>query len=172
MEDRELVTLFLRTRDEHCFRLLFRRHTPVLLLLAQRFLGGAAGDAEDVVQEVWIRAVRVMPDFRWQSTLRTWLCGIAINCCREMRRRHHIEISGTEDVAGVMARPVGAGDLEELLRNLPAGYREILLLHDVQGYTHEEIARQLGIAEGTSKSQLSRARATLRRWLDATPTAP
>ena len=154
-----------------CFGQLYRAHTPAMYLLALRLLGGAQASAEDAVQEAWIRAIRALSDFRWQSSLRTWLCGIAINCCREaMRRnRHALATLGSEefDALELPAPPQSSagGDLETLIRALPDGYREVLVLHDVEGYTHEEIAAQLGIEIGTSKSQLSRARATLRRRL-------
>ncbi len=164
--DRELAAQFLRTRDEVSFRALFRAHSPALLMLALRMLGGAQADAEDAIQETWIRAIQQLPQFRWESSLRTWLCGIAINCCREVlrRRKPSVELDA-ESVAPKREATGLALDLESALRALPDGYREVLVLHDVEGYTHEEVSSLLGITSGTSKSQLSRARATMRRWL-------
>lgn len=86
-EERASVARFLKRRDEGAFRALYRRYTPVLYLLARRLLGGARDHAEDVVQETWIRAVTALPAFQWQSSLQTWLCGIAVNCSREALRR-------------------------------------------------------------------------------------
>jgi len=146
------------------FRALYRAHTPALHLLALRLLGGAHADAEDAIQEAWIRAVRALPDFRWHSSLRTWLCGIAINCCREILRRRK-PLLDAADAADPPAPPAQSMGLESLVQSLPDGYREVLVLHDVEGYTHEEIATLLHIAAGTSKSQLSRARAVLRKTL-------
>lgn len=136
-------------------------------MLAQRLLSGHHADAEDAVQEAWVRAVRLLAAFRWESSVRTWLCGIVINCCRErLRRRRPVTgLSAADEIAAPPAPSVSPRDLESLLRALPDGYRQVLVLHDVQGYTHEEIAALLGISDGTSKSQLSRARAVLRRWL-------
>lgn len=149
------------------FRALYRAHTPALLMLAQRLLRGHHADAEDAVQEAWVRAVRLLPAFRGESSARTWLCGIVINCCREMLRRRKplSDLSAAGDVPAPPTPSASTHDLESLLRALPDGYREVLVLHDVEGYTHEEIAASLDISDGTSKSQLSRARATLRRWL-------
>src|SRR5262245_41327984 len=85
--DRERVTRFLKNRDEASFRALYRAYTPALYLLALRLLGRNPQDAEEAVQEAWIRAVERFTTFRWDSSLRTWLCGIIINCCKEICRR-------------------------------------------------------------------------------------
>ena len=166
--ERELVARFLRDRDEVSFRALYRAHTPALLLFAERFTGGSLADAEDAVQEMWIRAVRALPEFRWESSLRTWLTSIAINCCREILRRRRPEEGFVHEAPADEMRvpPPAVTDLESLVRALPPGYRQVLLLHDLEGCTHEEIAARLAISPGTSKSQLSRARRLLRSWLD------
>ncbi|MCI0403726.1 MAG: sigma-70 family RNA polymerase sigma factor [Acidobacteria bacterium] len=167
-DDRALVARFLRARDEASFRALYRAHSPRLLLFARRLLGGEQ-DAEDTLQETWMRAVRRLESFRWESSLRTWLCAIVLNCCREARR-HRRPQADPESVRQFPAPaglgPAEAAQLEALVRTLPDGYREVLVLHDLEGYTHEEISGLLGIAEGTSKSQLFRARQTLRGWLN------
>jgi RNA polymerase sigma-70 factor (ECF subfamily) len=161
-DDRALVRTFLDTRGEDVFRALYRRHTPVVYGLAYRLVGEA--DAADVVQETWIRAIGALPSFAWASSLRTWLCGIAVNCCRERWRRH--------DLNGELVTPWSpwsadsAIDVEAALERLAPGYRAVVVLHDIYGYTHSEIATQLGIDTGTSKSQLSRARQALRALLD------
>ena len=170
-DDRELVARFLDARDEASFRALYRAHTPALLLFARRLLGRAADDAEDAVQEAWVRAVGRLGGFRWESSLRTWLVGTTLNCCREALRRRRPP-GNPEGPAEFENEPVGAlesaPDLEAFVRSLPDGYREVLVLHDIEGYTHSEISAALGIAIGTSKSQLSRARRTIRAWLDTT----
>src|SRR5262249_24058271 len=109
------------------------------------------------------------PSFRWESSLRTWLAGILVNCCREASR------AGTRDrdmsrsaPFGVTAQPARLEeslDLRSALATLPDGFREIRILHDAEGFTHEEIATMLRIDSGTSKSQLSRARQALRARL-------
>lgn len=166
--ERALVARFLEARDEAAFRSLYRAYTPGLLLFARRLLGGEQ-EAEDVLQETWIRAVRRLGDFRWESSLRTWLCAIVVNCCREARRHRSPRadwgsVSQFPSPAGL--GPVEVSRLEGLVRGLPDGYREVLVLHDLEGYTHDEIGSLLGIASGTSKSQLSRARQTLRAQLE------
>ena len=161
--ERELAERFWRHGDEAAFRKLHRLHTPLLYRLAARLAGGAA---EEVVQEAWLRAARGLPGFRWEARLSTWLAGIVVNCARE-RRREPTATPGT--VAGEAALPADPVDqrldLERALGRLADGYRAVVVLHDVEGHTHEEIARILGIDPGTSKSQLSRARRMLREWL-------
>jgi RNA polymerase sigma factor (sigma-70 family) len=162
--DRALVQVFLETRDEAAFRVLYGRHAPALYLLALRLTGGAPADAQDAVQEAWMRAASSLEGFRWASSLRTWLCGITVNCCREVvRGRGPSPGSGEPDVE---VRPEGEGlGLEQLVRRLPAGCRQVLVLHDLEGYTHAEVGGLLGIEVGTSKHQLFRARRLLRAWL-------
>lgn len=170
-DDRPLVDRFLRGRDETSFRALYRLHTPALFLLALRLVGNVPADAEDAVQEAWMRAVRSLERFRWESSLRTWLSGITINCCREVLRRRRFGNAPEPSDCPSRPWPASALGIEALLRALPDGYREVLLLHDLEGYTHEEISRLLDISSGTSKSQLSRARKTLRAWLNAAPSS-
>lgn len=166
--DRELVARFLDAGDEASFRALYGAYTPGLLLFARRLLGGEE-EAEDVLQETWIRAVRRLESFRWESSLRTWLCAILLNCCREARRSR-VPQAEPELVAQfpgpARLGPAEVSHLEGLVRALPDGCREVLVLHDLEGYTHEEISGLLGIAVGTSKSQLFRARQTLRAQLE------
>jgi RNA polymerase sigma-70 factor (ECF subfamily) len=130
-------------------------------------LGERRQEAEDVVQESWIRAVGGVARFAWQSSLRTWLCSIVVNCCREVWRETRQDLVVVEDAqVGVAADDVvGRIDVAAALARLPTGYRAVIVLHDIVGYTHEEIAERLGIEPGTSKSQLSRARRAMRRAL-------
>lgn len=178
-DDRPLVALFLESRDEEAFRRLYRRHAPALWALALRLLGGDAPAAEEAVQEAWVRAVGALAGFRGESRLRTWLSGIVVHCCRERRRERPTEpLPDPDGPALESLRALAGGDLlrlelERALARLAAGFREVLLLHDVVGFTHQEIAERLGIDPGTSKSQLSRARAALRTLLGGpTPAAP
>jgi RNA polymerase sigma-70 factor (ECF subfamily) len=167
--DRELVAAFLETRDEAAFRRIYAAHAPRLYLALVRLSGGREAEADEALQETWIRAVGGLAGFRWDSRLATWLHGIAVNAWREIFRRRgkHAPLEAVPDPP---ADPAGGGgdvrlDLDREIRRLPDGYREVLLLHDVHGYTHEEIAGLLEIAPGTSKSQLARARQALRRRL-------
>jgi len=167
--DRALVEQFLRTRDEESFRLLYRRHTPALFALALRLLARGTGEAEDVVQEMWIRGVERLSAFRWEASLRTWLGSIAVNCCRERLRTGWRWVQ--EDERVTLDRPDTEPpmdltlDVDRALEKLPAGCRSVFVLHDIEGRTHEEIGGLLDIAAGTSKSQLFHARRQLRALL-------
>jgi RNA polymerase sigma-70 factor (ECF subfamily) len=171
-EDRALVSRFLSQRDEAAFRSLYRRHAGFLYRFLLR-LTGRATDAEEGVQETWVRACRGLPQFQWRSPLPTWLAGIAVRWWREEERRRGRLWDAPEDAAIEAAAPVRTEidriDLERALASLAGGYQEAILLHDVQGYTHEEIAEMLGVDAGTSKSQLSRARRALRARLTGRP---
>lgn len=164
-DDRSAVRALLQQRDEAAFRVLYARHTPTLYALALRLLGERRHDADDVLQETWIRSVVALPRFAWQSSLRTWLCSIVVNCCREVWRNARDELVIEETHAVESLDIAGHIDVTTALSRLPTGYRAVLVLHDIMGYTHEEIAERLGIETGTSKSQLSRARRAMRRVL-------
>jgi RNA polymerase sigma-70 factor (ECF subfamily) len=129
---------------------------------------GARGDeAEDVVQETWQRAAGRVGAFEWRSALSTWLSGILINCARERLRKPGVEPMDPVAIDLLVARAARepAIDLERAIAALPDGYREVFVLHDVEGLTHEEIASRLDVAAGTSKSQLFHARRALRARL-------
>jgi len=164
--------MFLGSRDEAAFLALYRAHTPPLYRIARRLLRGNAQGAEELVQTTWIRATGGLHRFRWGSSLRTWLTGILINCSRETLREQTAARDarhGEPEFSGeAAARPGSAPerlDLERAIDSLPDGYREVLVLHDIEGYSHREISGWLGINEGTSKSQLSRARNAVRHRL-------
>lgn len=163
-EDAELIKRFLQSRTEEAFSALYRRHTPALYLFALRLAGGKRADAEDVVQETWIRALRKLAAFRQDSKLRNWLLGIASNCWRELQRASGDQRTAGSEVVEENSTTV-SGDLESCIRALPDGCREIFTLHTLYGYTHEEIAGLLRIHAGTSKSQLYEARKKLRAML-------
>jgi len=168
VKDRALAEQFLRHRDECAFLALYRRHTPVLYRLAYRMLPDTQRAAE-IVQDTWIRATEKLHSFRWESSLATWLAGIVINRSREEIRRRDAEPQSSENLAEPLATasPLPERlDLERAIAKLADGYREVLLLHDVEGYTHEEIAQALEIEPATSRSQLARARSAMRTWLE------
>ena len=165
-DDLALVERFLRGRGEDAFRALYRAHTPALYALALRLTGGDQGEAEDLVQESWVRALTALRSFRAQSALRSWLCGVLVNVRRGRLRVDWriIDAPDAEPLADTTS-PDDAIDLERAIATLPEGARDVYVLHDVHGYTHREIANLLGIVEGTSKSQLNRARGILRSSL-------
>jgi RNA polymerase sigma-70 factor (ECF subfamily) len=132
-----------------------------------------AGDldrAQDYTQETFIRAFSRLGDFRGEAALSTWLGSIAIsvtlNGLRKVRRLSEREVA-LDDVVPVgratrEADPDLKNRLKQAIDDLPDGYRTVFLMHDVEGYTHEEIGASLGVHPGTSKAQLFRARARLR----------
>lgn len=168
-DDRALAEALLSRGEERAFRELYRRHTPALYQVTLRLLGGAEADAQDVVQETWVRASLKLGGFRWESSLRTWLTGIAINRARELlRRRSRRPMVELDEIPepGVPPPPhLDRLDLERAIATLPPGSRMVLVLHDIEGFTHEEIGHQLGITAGTSKSQLFAARRAMRSRL-------
>jgi RNA polymerase sigma-70 factor (ECF subfamily) len=167
--DRELADLVIHQGDENAFRLLYRRHTPAVYQFVLRLVGGNPHEAEDIIQETWMRAARGLDGFRWKSALRSWLTGIALNRVREMARkkkRSLVEVDGDWDIPSAAFDPGQQIDLERALELLPPGFRTVLVLHDVEGYTHQEIGNRLGITDGTSKSQLHGARKAMRRLLN------
>jgi RNA polymerase sigma-70 factor (ECF subfamily) len=170
--DAELVDALRRRGDERAFRELYRRHTPRLYLLVLRLLGGSEADAEDVVQETWLRATSSLDRFRWESAFSTWLTGIGLNQARDFLRRAGRRPVYEGDPEAVLSRAaVAAGwdaervDLERAIGLLPDGYRTVFVLHDMEGYAHAEIAGILGIPEGTVRSEVFHARRRLRELL-------
>lgn len=153
----------LRRGDEAAFRELYRLHTPRLFAVVMRLLARSS-DAEDAVQEAWLRAVRTLSAFRQDSSFATWLTGIGIRCALEILRKRSPAVANPPEPS---TEPVPhlTLDLERAVAALPDGYRAVLVLHDVEGRTHEEIAALLDIEPGTSKSQLFHARRTLRARL-------
>ena len=169
ISDRDLADLVLRRGDEEAFRVLYRRHTPAVYQFVLRLTGGNEPETEDVLQEAWLRAARGLGEFRWQSAFRSWLTGIALNRVREMARkkkRSLVEVEGEWEIPDPVPDPGHRIDVERALELLPPGFRTVLVLHDVEGFTHREIGEQLGITDGTSKSQLHGARKAMRRLLN------
>ena len=167
--DRELVERFCAGGDEAAFRSLYARHSPAVYALLRRLVGP---DAEDTLQETWMRAARRLSTFRGESAVRTWLFAIALNAAREVwRGRDPSGPPEPDDPRGSGPGTEAALDLQQAVSALPPGYRAVLLLHDSWGYTHAEIGAFLDVEEGTSKSQLAHARAAVRRRLAGRATA-
>ena len=160
MDERALVAAFL-DGEESAFNALYTAHAPALYAFLRRLV---RDEADDALQEVWLRAARDLARFRWQSSFRTWLFGIAVNRSREIGRLTE-RAEELPEIAGEAEPIVDRIDLERAIGNLPLRYREVVVLHDIYEHTHAEIGAILGIDEGTSKSNLSRARASLRKWI-------
>jgi RNA polymerase sigma-70 factor (ECF subfamily) len=167
--DRRDVRAVSESGDEAAFRSLYQRHTPALFAFACRLMGGESAEVDDIIQDAWLRAVRGFADFGWRSSLRTWLSSIVLNCCRERWRERPDAPDASADAAAKTGDLNLRIDLEAALAALPPGYRAVLILHDVEGYTHDEIGERLGIQPGTSKSQLFHARRALRERLSVAP---
>ena len=161
--DRALARQYL-DGSESAFRQLYRRHTPRMRGVVLRLLGDEAREVDDVVQDSWLRACAAMDRFRWESTLSTWLCGIAVHAALEVLRRNAqwLDDTALERVEHGGPAPGDGMDVTTALGALPARQRAVLVLHDIEGYTHDEIAALLGIVPGTSKSQLAHARRAMR----------
>ena len=164
-DDKKLVEEFLQKKTELSFRKLYRIHAGSLYRLAYKLTNRNQSLAEEVVQEMWCRAVTRLADFRWESSLKTWLSGILINCSREQLRKTNLTDVTIEEIEHSLAemelKHENRIDTQKALSALPHGYREILILHDVEGYKHKEIAQLLNISEGTSKWHLSEAKKQL-----------
>lgn len=157
--------------DERALRALWSQHAPHIDAVVRR-LAGDPDLAEDICQEVWIQIFRALPTYRGESQFGTWAHRIAVNrtlnALRRTRRLTKIETDIEEDTVSVdhggeraMLRSV----IDAATAQLSPGARTVFVMHDVEGFTHEEIATELGITPGGSKSQLFKARAKLRRLL-------
>jgi RNA polymerase sigma-70 factor (ECF subfamily) len=156
------------------FEGLYRRHVGRVHGVIARLVGGHAGRAEDLAQEAFVRAWQALPSYRFESAFSTWLHRLAVNTAlMELRaRRSRPQASDDEDAFETIGSVDSAGhvtalsmDLERAVATLPPRARAVLVLHDVEGWKHEEIAAELGMAVGSSKAQLHRARGLLRSRL-------
>jgi RNA polymerase sigma-70 factor (ECF subfamily) len=171
VSDAELIDRVL-AGDPDAERALYDAHVDRVFRLVYR-MAGDLDRAQDWVQETFIRAFEKLADFRGESALSTWLCSIAmsvsLNGLRKVKRFREREVS-LDDALPVGFTPREADPdlktrLAQAIEDLPEGYRAVFVMHDVEGFTHEEIGRALGVQPGTSKAQLFRARAKLRQAL-------
>jgi RNA polymerase sigma-70 factor (ECF subfamily) len=167
--ERQLIGL-AADGDARAIRALYDRYSPRVYAVVRRI---AADDdlAQDYAQEAWIRAIRALPTFRGDARFSTWLHRIAVNAAlqslrkADSRSKRETPVSEDVPVAPEHADSLLQKRLQRALDQLPEGMREVLILHDVEGYTHEEIGDVLGVTSGTSKSQLFKARAKMRALL-------
>ena len=161
--------------DVAAFEQLYRRHHRRLHAVIVRLVGQAGARAEDLTQEAFVRAWQALPAFRFESAVSTWLHRLAVTTAlMELRARRSRPWQDDDDtqleqVAGIesVGRALLGRDLEQAVSTLPPRARAVLVLHDVEGWKHEEIATELGMAVGSSKAQLHRARGLLRERLGA-----
>lgn len=160
--------------DVDAFEVLYRQHSPRIYALCLRLQAGDANDATELMQDVFIRAWRRLSTFRGDSAFGSWLHRLAVNTMLEnarSERRRTARVLPMEDTSRLTgaARPSGIGmrmEMEEAIASLPKGARLAFVLHDVEGYQHQEIAQQLSVTTGTVKAQLHRARRLLRERLE------
>jgi RNA polymerase sigma-70 factor, ECF subfamily len=163
--------------DSAAIRELYQRYSPRVFAVVRRLAGDDAL-AEDWAQEAWVRAFRALPTFRGESRFSTWLHRIAVNSAlhgkrgRERRIGRETELQPDTIHAARTDHAVLRISLQRALDELPPGMRQVVVLHDVEGYTHDEIGEMLGVSAGTSKSQLFKARARLRSILQSRDAEP
>ena len=172
MNERQLIARVI-AGDRLAGRTLYDTHAPRVYSLAYR-LSGDAEKAREVTQDTFIRAFSRLAQFRGDAAFSTWLHRIVVTVVSNARRsevRIAREVALDEAHSIEMTAPEAEPDLKERIaravNNLSEVYRTTLILHDIEGYTHAEIASMLGVPEGTSKSRLSAARAQLREELAA-----
>jgi RNA polymerase sigma-70 factor (ECF subfamily) len=168
-----------RQGDLAAFEELYKAHASKLFSVACRMVGNPS-DAEDLLQEIFLSAHRKLDGFRGDSALGTWLYRLATNHCLDYLRSRAARTNQLTDTldddrghvdparGGLAERSITKMDLERALAQLPEGCRAAFVLHDVQGLEHREVGEVLGIAEGTSKSQVHKARLRLRAILSGT----
>lgn len=162
--------------DTGAFEALYRRHSGRVHGVILRLVGHQHSRAEDLTQEAFVRAWQALPGFRFESAFGTWLHRLAANTAlMELRTRRGLPGMDSDDDAldGVGSMDTAGHhtalslDLEQAVASLPPRARAVLVLHDVEGWKHEEVAEALGMAVGSSKAQLHRARKLLRAKLGA-----
>lgn len=157
--------------DSAAFAALYKEHVDKIYALCLRMTGNVA-EAEDCTQDAFIQAWSKLHKFRGQSTFGTWMHRVAVNAVLGRMRKAKRERDRMQAVSDVMPAPASTGDsgdlqdLEAALQRLPGGARHVFVLHAVYGYSHVETGDMLGIAAGTSKAQLHRAKRLLAQLLN------
>lgn len=158
--------------DPAAERELYDSHVDRVYRLTFRMVGDPV-QAEEYTQDTFVRVFDRLAEFRGEAALSTWITSVAIsviyNGLRKVKRfrEREFDLESATPVAAPERRadPDLRDRMHEAIDALPTGYRTVFVMHDVEGYTHQEIGQALGIQEGTSKAQLSRARARLREAL-------
>ncbi|MBS0557867.1 MAG: sigma-70 family RNA polymerase sigma factor [Proteobacteria bacterium] len=157
--------------DTVAFEHLYRRHAGRVHGTILRLVGRDRARAEELTQDAFVQAWRKLGGFRFESAFATWLHRLGVNIAlMDLRVRRDEDAMDDEALQAAAGGEVPfcaaeRGDLERAVAALPARARAVLVLHDVEGYKHEEISAELGMAVGSSKAQLHRARGLLRRTL-------
>lgn len=181
LPDADCVDLQLAQRaaagDVRAFEQLYRKHVPRVFGLCCRLVDGDTARADQATQDAFVRAWERIGSFRGEAQFSTWLHRLTVNLVlgehRLLKRWVSFEDSAAEQEGAEgsafdhhpQATIGDRMDLERALAKLPRGARAVLILHDIEGYQHDEIAQMTGIAVGTSKAQLHRARKLMKEWL-------
>ena len=160
--------------DVDAFELLYREHSGRVFALCLRLQGGDSADATELMQDVFIKAWRRLATFRGDSAFSSWLHRMVVNTMLENARSDRRRIARVLPMDDTSLLPGGARssgvelkmDMEDAIASLPKGARLAFILHDVEGFQHQEIAEQLSVSVGTVKAQLHRARRLLRERLE------
>lgn len=161
--------------DVDAFEQLYREHSPRIYALCLRLKAGDSPDATELLQDVFVKAWRRLDTFRGDCAFASWLHRLAVNTMLESARsdgRRTARVLPMEDTSRLAGAARSSGielkmDMENAIATLPKGARLAFVLHDVEGYQHQEIAEQLGVTVGTVKAQLHRARRLLRERLES-----
>ncbi len=161
--------------DVDAFEILYSEHSPRSYALCLRLMAGDTSDATELLQDVFIKAWRRLDTFRGDSAFTSWLHRLTVNTMLENTRsegRRTARILPMEDTSRLASAARASGielkmDMESAIASLPKGARLAFVLHDVEGYQHQEIAEQLSVTVGTVKAQLHRARRLLRERLES-----
>jgi RNA polymerase sigma-70 factor (ECF subfamily) len=172
VSDAELVAR-CQAGEVDAFETLYHQHAARIFTLASR-MAGSPDEGEDLLQEIFLQAHRKLGSFKGEAALGTWLYRLALNHCLDFVRSRQVKTRKLTDTlddervfepAAPRETPIQRIDLERVIARLPEGCREAFILHDVEGFDHKEVGELLGIAEGTSKSQVFKARMKLRALL-------
>lgn len=167
MNENLLIEAFLKNRTRQNFLSLFDRYSGSLMRVAVYLVRGDRNLAADLMQDTWITAIENLAHFAGKSSLKTWLTGILMNKYRDfLKRRKNWQTLDSVQTEGSHSSGELSVDLRNAILQLPEGYRQILILHDLEGFKHHEIAELLSIHPGTSKSQLFHARRAMRSFLN------
>ena len=172
MADEEIIRSCI-SGDAKAQKQLFEKYSRRMMGLCMRYASHRE-EAEDMLQEGWIKVFRNLHQFRFEGSAEGWLKRVIVNACLEMLRKNkkmvnQVDIELIEEITPSeinSSDAMTANDLLKMIHKLPAGYRTVFNLYAVEGYSHKEIGDMLGINESTSKSQYSRARAHLQKMLE------
>ncbi len=171
-DEKKLIEACISNKRE-AQRQLYDRYAPLMMAVAQRYVGDH-DVAQDVLQEAFIKVFTSLHTFSGVGSLEGWIRRIVINSALEYLRSNDIlhesveleEVASTATTTGTIVDDISADELLAMIATLPSGFRTVFNMFAIEGYSHKEIAQQLGITESTSRSQFNRAKALLKRKLE------